>query len=1474
MQRRTYLLLLHDAVRSHIASLGSRQRRRLREKLEYLQHGMWDTGVRVKKLRGGRLSFEARLTRGDRILFTLGRPPAATAPGGAAASADAARIYVWGVVKHDDVAAAERRIVAANAPFLDFRADEVERLPDLVLDDLADEHFGPAMERPFSVAPASARADRENGEAAGAAPQRWLVVDDEEWRRLVETADPDGVQLYLFLTGEQARLLRSEPPVLLSGTAGSGKTTIAVYYLLRHRARQLAGGAAATADADAGASAAAREHALFVTGSSHLKRFSERIYRGLVAATELEDDPDAARFATFTELLSGILRADTRASAQPPSGLREFHAIFRNHPSAGRYDAELVWEEIRSIIKGAKPPVSRRRFAELADRLARSQATMRDRAELAEYLVRVANLEIGDRLDAVRERKTSFASLQEFAAGVRDGAAARHAEQMFVLDAALRLLDRQAERLDQPLLTLREYESLGRKRAPNFPFDRRDIYRIAEHYQDRLQQTSRVDDIDLTRAALQRLEQQEDRFRYDLVVCDEVQDFTDVQLALLFRLATDPLRTVLAGDPRQIINPSGFRWEEVRARYYERGLRVPEVINLSVNFRSVGNIVALANELLKLKRSLVGLASGEIAERWTFRGRPPLLVDGLAEPELLHAMKQAGAGQVVLVRTPAERDRLRAALRSELVFTINDAKGLEFDGVLLWRFAESEGSANRWRRIAREHHLGESERPRIRHELNLLYVAVTRARNTLVIWDGPDAGPVWSVDGLAGQVLRSGDADALGTVWQRVSSPAEWEVQGDYFFDREHYAAAEECYRNAAAQAKEALARAHRLEQAGDHRAAADLFSAHGHAERAAENLERGSAHREAADEWRRAGNERRALLCDALHFESARRYVKAAACWRKLGDTERMVGNWERAGEHRLLADHYLGIDESGTAARHLQRLGDHGAAAVCFRRAGMVECAAEAFEKDGQHLKAAPLYRRLGDAEALARCLLRGEEFHGAGLAYEKLGDLDRAIECFRSYAEASDANRLDLERRLVKISPKRPGVKAAVRMAALGRHREAAEIVGRRSGHLRLAVALYRQAGDFAAAAACLASRGHYREAEREIVRSGEPERLGTAVEYLRQHALASWDDRVNRIDELNRAAHRLRASGEHERSLAHFIALHQVYGPSGITTFLDDACREYAKLDRHEDAIHFFLDHRRAEDADAYLAARPGLAMPLDGMERLAQRGGSEATLWALPGDCLRIVMRLLHGCLYRGDEADRRERVAAILATMPTYYLMTARLSDEMGEMLIDLRLVNAIVAALTPSALRMDDERRAWFLDRVTQAARETGDPELTLCALVDEPESLEEGLRLRQPSERNYLLFARSPNRYGQAIDVLRRLGDVDEAVRVCRTHGDGRRAAAILEQAGDVKAAAREYRDGGHYVEARRCYRALGDEIGLARVYEREGRFEKALAIWRRRGRTRDVARVTRKIVQRAQLSLVRDGPEPIPRDPTPSS
>ena len=1187
---RNYTLLLHDTVRAHVVSLDVRAKQRLREKLEFLQEGLWDAGVRVKKLKGsGRAVFEARLSRGDRILFTLGEPPAADANGN---GAGATRIYVWGVVKHDDVsAAAERRIVPANAPFLDFEPALVEELPQFDAGDLDGDYFSPALDRPFTAPDADAPTD--------AGPQRWLVVDDEEWRRLLAAHQDDHLELYLFLTREQARLLHGEPPLLLSGTAGSGKTTIAVYFLLRHRVRQLAAAPDATGEPAAGRStrhataargggargqsvqgrprdggtavAAGAERALFLTCSAHLKRFSQRIYGGLVQATELEDATQAVRFATLGELLGEIMGRAGRPQWQaPPAGLAEFHAIFRNHPGAARYDAELVWEEIRSIIKGAKPPVSRRRFAELAARFAAAQAAQRERNELAEYVVRLGNLEPGAKLDGARGRKTGFGSLQEFAASLRDGATTRREEQLFLLQAALRLLERQSTRFDQPLLTLREYEGLGHKRAPNFPLDRRDIHRIAEYYQERLEAAGRFDEIDQTRAALQYLERHGDQFRYDLVVCDEVQDFTDMQLALLFRLAGDPRRTVLTGDPKQIINPSGFRWEEVRARYYERGLQVPEVINLSINFRSVGNIVSLANSLLLLKRSLIGLASGEITERWTFRGRPPLLVEGLAEQELLATVRRGGAGQVVLVRTERERDRLRKALQSELVFTVAEAKGLEFDSILLWRFPQAEGAPAIWRRIAADRVRGAADAPHVRHELNLLYVAVTRARNTLVIWDGERVSPIWGIETLADQVYRSADGAAVDTLWRRVSTPAEWQAQGDYFMEREHFAAAEECYGNAQAEVEEELARAHRLERERDHQAAAEIFIRHGRVARAAEGMERAGEHLEAARIWRRAGNEMRGVACEAKHYEAAGDHGAAADRWQQLGVEEGMLRNWERGREFGKLARFYLEREVHGEAARYLKLCGDHAPAAEQFRRAGMLRSSAAEYEVAGDHERAAVLYRRLGDNDGLLRSLFNAGLFHDAGLLYEKRGDLERATDCFRRHAESSPQARQELERRLQGIIRKHPGMRAAIRMVALGQPERAAPIYFS-NGHPERAAELFRAAGQRQSAAQCLAECGSHREAAREVAAGGSDDDIQEAARYLVTYLASGDPGKPDRTGELLRTAGRLLRAGNNQLALAHYLAVGSARG--GV--FMVEVTAAYAGLERHAVALEYCL-----------------------------------------------------------------------------------------------------------------------------------------------------------------------------------------------------------------------------------------------------------------------------------------------------------
>ena len=76
MKDHRYLLLVNDAIKTHLARMPADRRRQLREKLEFLENGIWDAGVRVKKLRGTpRVVFEARLNRARAPAVHAGPPP-------------------------------------------------------------------------------------------------------------------------------------------------------------------------------------------------------------------------------------------------------------------------------------------------------------------------------------------------------------------------------------------------------------------------------------------------------------------------------------------------------------------------------------------------------------------------------------------------------------------------------------------------------------------------------------------------------------------------------------------------------------------------------------------------------------------------------------------------------------------------------------------------------------------------------------------------------------------------------------------------------------------------------------------------------------------------------------------------------------------------------------------------------------------------------------------------------------------------------------------------------------------------------------------------------------------------------------------------------------------------------------------------------------------------------------------------------
>ncbi|MFQ5631144.1 MAG: UvrD-helicase domain-containing protein, partial [bacterium] len=671
-------VLINEAFKKYLLQQPPAFRQKVQQKFEFLEIGYWDGGLQVKKMKsigGDKAIFEARLDKANRILFTLGAENDHDQ-----ASSDL-MVYVWGIVCHDDVTNKSRNILPDNVPFLQFKDFREEALDDVQLDTLQDEYF--------TQEGITQKTDDDS------ATQKWHFLDDENWQRISQYRQAE-FELRLYLTPEQQAVLDKHLPVLISGTAGSGKTTISVYELLHLPL--------------------AKKKKLFITYNHYLKNTAQQLYDGLLNESLLKNEFLQPDFFAFKEFCLKVANTWHREFPHEKEVTFErFNKLIRKNSHAKRFDAPLIWEEIRSIIKGALPQIN-------VEVLKKAHAGLKSRAlppvllnALQQQFLTFAQLKSLEKIEKFTQ-KYLHTGLATFAKNLGHFVESDSDRVLSAIERVIDLLHKERELTQKKYLSFPDYEALGKKKAPNFQLDRKSIYRLFEWYQGELENQGLWDELDLTREAINLLNQHDsDAHRYDIVVCDEVQDLTDVQHELLFYVVRHPVNLLLCGDTKQIINPSGFRWEELKRHFYARNLPIPKIFYLNLNFRSSGSIVELSNILLDLKASLLGSRAEEQKEEWKYKGRPPVVVQNLNPPTMLDNIRRTGVRKTILVRTEEEKNALQKLLDTELIFTINEAKGLEFDTVLLWKFASEARTADVWKTV-----LSESDKDihqaQIRHE--------------------------------------------------------------------------------------------------------------------------------------------------------------------------------------------------------------------------------------------------------------------------------------------------------------------------------------------------------------------------------------------------------------------------------------------------------------------------------------------------------------------------------------------------------------------------------------------------------------------------------------------------------------------------------------------------------------------------------------------------------------------------------------
>jgi Txe/YoeB family toxin of Txe-Axe toxin-antitoxin module len=772
--------VLHpDVVDFLRTELKSNLKTRVWECIEKLRQQQFDGGLRVKKLKGiAKRVWEARITQASRLIFTYNK----------SRQPDTGELQTYIAVQdicldHDDVSRrAKARNQTPDAQWLD--AEVVEAIGN-ILDDR------PVLTPAEQSALDAARIEELQvindftDELLGNIP--WQIVDSElEWQRAIIQQDAD---LPLKLTPEEYELVKLYGNLLLSGSAGSGKTTVGLYRLLKSLETLPDG------------------KRLYVAYNPLLLKEAQKQFKRLVSGINFEIE-SVFHFKTIRDFCLEILsEAGQFYIPEDEVTYQSFEQLYCRQ-SYQPYSPGLVWDEIRSIIKGAH-------------------------------------------------------------------------------------LETSSHQLSQ-----KQYEQLGKKRSSVIPQkDRHKTYKVAEWYQGLLTKEGRFDEIDLARKVLQTIGQGKGE-RYQLIVCDEVQDFTELQLELLVRLVAPGGHLFFAGDLHQMISPSGFRWEDLKTKFF-KGQRQAIQKTLNFNFRSVGSLVNLANQILKLRYRLLQERMDDIGQPTSSYGECARLIASPLET-LQPSLGQLNPDDAILVRTDADRQRLSEEFQSSFVFTIEEAKGLEFDTVFLLEFFKPRQSL--WNKVlGSKRSLIQTEEPELRLELNLLYVAVTRARRILNIWE-TQLSAVWSQEELV-SFLQPIDPESVRE--NRVEPTEEmWRDRGCYYLESGFYRQASECFEKSGNIELQRQTRAKLLLQEGKYSEAAQILVELQDWQQVAQLFEKVRQWQKAANCWEKAGNSQRQKICEAKAFETAEVWEDAAQLWDDMGRFEDAKRCWLKSGNEQKKAE------------------------------------------------------------------------------------------------------------------------------------------------------------------------------------------------------------------------------------------------------------------------------------------------------------------------------------------------------------------------------------------------------------------------------------------------------------------------------------------------------------------------------------------------------------------------------------------
>lgn len=334
-----------------------------------------------------------------------------------------------------------------------------------------------------------------------------------------------------------------------------------------------------------------------------------------------------------------------------------------------------------------------------------------------------------------------------------------------------------------PFLSLQEYLALGIKQSIFSLADRPQVYDLFTKYLDWIQDENYFDSNITSYHLLAQL-----KAKYDYVVIDEVQDLTNIQLTLILKSLHQPANFVLCGDSNQIVHPNFFSWAQVKTLFYKQDLKANIIRVLATNYRNTPEVTAIANQLLLIKNARFGSIDKEssylVLPNSNQKGEVEYLENTAKINKDLNSKTNLSTRFAVLVLRNEDKAAARKFYNTPLLFSIQEAKGLEYENIILFNtistyeteFRELTNGVAKADLLPENHNFSrardksDKSLEEYKFYVNSLYVGITRAVKNLYLIEAVKKHALLELLGLV-------DFKQNSTLTDQTSSQDEWKLE-------------------------------------------------------------------------------------------------------------------------------------------------------------------------------------------------------------------------------------------------------------------------------------------------------------------------------------------------------------------------------------------------------------------------------------------------------------------------------------------------------------------------------------------------------------------------------------------------------------------------------------------------------------------------------------------------------------------------